>query len=395
MKSLLRVAIATCLFLGLVGVQLAGNAPAALAVGVVPQAGRVYPTGSVLRGKCGPGAWWTKFEVWANGGWHYWQEVGDEGRQGNPSDPYFCASTFYRPGHYRMVYYLDPTDITLASFTISDTPEDPCTDTDTEIVSVENPNGGQSKLADLKGTHLTPGQVIASDQDVEMTLGDNSVIRMTAGSSMSVPKGCTFDQGTTNWKITLALKLGKIWAKVTSQFGRDDIQASTPGATLGVRGTEYWVSYELSSQLTTVHVVSGSVWVRAAGKTVYLSAGQTGAQRGTHPPVAQAPPTPTSPPPGTLLDVSGANDLDRMTSPFTVAGPFTIHSQWSVMPGESGEALFSLNLHGSHGQTSVPFDAQEVSGSKTVVENADCASGCRLEIDAQNMRYNVSVVKGR
>ncbi len=399
MKTLLRVALASCLLAGLLGASITlGGTRTALAVGVVPQSGRVYPTGTVVRGKCGPGAWWTKFEVWAAGGWHYWRDVGDLGRQGDPSDPYFCASTFYRPAHYRMIYYLDPTDVVLASFTISAKPVNPCTDDETEIVSVENPNGGPSHLADLKATHLTPGQVIAADQDVEMTLGDNSVIRMAAGSSLEVPAGCTFDAGTTNWKIRLGLTLGKVWANITSQFGgHNDIPVSTERATLGGRYTEFWVSYDPKSQLTTLHVISGAEWIRAASVTVNVGAGQTATQQGTHPPALQAAPatpTPAPHPGGTVLDVSGANDMSRMTPAFTVAGAFTIHSQWSVMPGESGNALFGLNLHDSTGQTSVPFDAQIASGSKTVVEHANCSRGCRLEITAQNMKYHVSVVKG-
>lgn len=399
MKTLLRVALASTLLAGLLGASITiGGTRIAFAAGTVPQSGRVYPTGTVFRGKCGPGGWWTKFEVWAGGGWHYFEEAGYLGRQGEPSNPGYCTSAFERPGHYRMVYYLDPTDEVLATFTVSAGPVNPCTDDDTEIVSVENPNGGRSDLADLKGTHLTPGQIIAADQEVEMTLGDNSVIRMAAGSSLAIPAGCKFDTGTTNWKITLGLTLGKVWADITSQFGgHNDIAVSTERATLGGRYTEFWVSYDRTSQITTVHVISGSEWIRAAGVTVNVGAGQTATQQGTHRPVLEAlppAPTPTALPAGTLLDVSGANDLDKMTPAFTLAGPFTIHSQWSVMPGENGNALFGLNLHDSTGQTSVPFDAQVVAGSKTVVEHADCAHGCRLEIMAQNMRYHVSVVKG-
>ena len=399
MKTLLRMALATTLLAGLLGasIMIQGTRPA-FAVGVVPQSGRVYPTGTVFRGKCGPNGWWTKFEVWANLGWHYMEEVGDNGSQGNPSDPYYCASRREHPGHYRMIYYLDPTNVVLATFTISAGPVNPCTDDDTQIMSVINPNGGPSNLADLQSTHLTPGQIIAADQDVEMTLGDNSVIRMAAGSSLDIPAGCKFDEGTTNWKIQLALTLGKVWAKVTSQFGgHNEMDVRTERVVAGNRGSEYWVSYDPASKLTIVHVISGSVAVSAEGKTVIVTAGATATQQGTQPPVLQAvpaTPVPTALPAGTLLDVSGANDQDKMTPAFTVAGPFTVHSQWSVMPGKSGNALFGLNLHDSAGQTTVPFDAQIGSGSKTVVEHANCAHGCRLEIMAQNMKYHVSVVKG-
>ncbi len=398
MKTLLRVALVSCLLAGLLGADVVlGGTRTAFAVGIVPQPGHVYPVGTVFRGKCGPDGWWSKFEVWAAGGWHYFEEVGDQGSQGNPSDPYYCANRFERPGHYRLVYYLDPTDIVLYAFTVSAGPVNPCTDDETEIVRVDNPSGARSDLADLKGTHLTPGQTIAADQDVELTLGDNSVIRMTAGSNMEVPAGCKFDEGTTNWKIALTLTLGKVWATITSQFGgHNDFPVSTERASLGGRYTEFWVSYDPKSQITTLHVISGSEWIRTAGVTVNVGAGQTATQRGTQPPVLQAQPvtpTPTALPAGTLLDISGTNDMDRMTPKFTVAGAFTIRSQWTVIKGIA-DPQFALVLHDSNDYGRNVFDPQTVSGSNTARPATDCSHGCRLEIMASGMKYHVALVKG-
>jgi len=95
--------------------------------------------------------------------------------------------------------------------------------------------------------------------------------------------------------MRFTLALGQIWAKIAPNSGRR-IQVSTERAVAGNRGTTFWISYDRARKLTTVHVDEGSMWLRAAGRTITVNAGQTATQRGAVPPKVKSAPIGAAPP---------------------------------------------------------------------------------------------------
>lgn len=64
----------------------------------------------------------------------------------------------------------------------------------------------------------------------------------------------------------------------------------------GNRGTVYWISFDGATKQTTVHVDSGSVWLRANGRTITVKAGQTATKTGAAVPVVKSAPIGSGPP---------------------------------------------------------------------------------------------------
>ena len=265
-----------------------------------PNTGATYQVGTWIKGVCdmtGYDAGFTYTTLIPQNSDGTWSppNVGDSSQP--PTYRIFegCTELLDSPGEYRvyLVHYdtrgaaeggcgcLDQVTLQ-AQFTVV-RHLSPCSGHDTEIVSVSTPNGGTSGLEDLKGTHFSPGETYTAKADVELELGDASLVRVTKGSRFSFNSCSLWPKEKDDWKITLSLFLGRIWSKISS---RGEMDVRSPGATLGIRGAIFRVTYSKATKTTTFHVTEGAGWIRrlSGGPTVRLKGGQTAVQVGGSPP---------------------------------------------------------------------------------------------------------------
>lgn len=114
-----------------------------------------------------------------------------------------------------------------------------------------------------------------------------TTIHLIDGSSISMEKGAVLKLDP-KWDVcddSFTLGLGKIWAKVKKAVAGGDakFQVATDRAVIGVRGTEFWMSYNRAKQLTKVGVKEGVVELRGrngAKGRILVKAGQVGMQQG-------------------------------------------------------------------------------------------------------------------
>jgi hypothetical protein len=208
-----------------------------------------------------------------------------------------CNETIDTPGSYRLAiahqYSVETWDgtgwvtsdeqssIRYVEFTIGAAGK-PCDD-EGAIKDVWSESGSDHGL---KGKVLRNGQTISATEKIEITLGDDSVIRMDKGSRMII--SCKdLSASARTWRESIGLLLGKIWAKV-SHRSDPDYQIHTDRAVTGLRGTYLWLSYAPAKQLTTEHTISGTVTLtNRFGKhkvTAVAHAGHTATQQGNAPP---------------------------------------------------------------------------------------------------------------
>jgi hypothetical protein len=139
----------------------------------------------------------------------------------------------------------------------------------------------------LKGMVLCNGQTITAGEKIEITLGDDSVIRMDKGSRLAISCKDLSSGSNRTWRESIGLMLGKVWAKIAKPFD-NDYKIRTDRAVTGLRGTYFWLSYVPARKLTTEHTISGTVTLgNSLGKpklTVTVHAGHTATQRGNAPP---------------------------------------------------------------------------------------------------------------
>ncbi|MGD0167992.1 MAG: hypothetical protein ABSC51_12025 [Gaiellaceae bacterium] len=298
-RALRRLGLAVALLVALAAALAAGANGRPLG-SIEPKSGATYTVGTVIKGVCDfgqPGQdFWTYTTLVSKNGYGKWipPKVGD-----TPWPTYRvsegCTEPLDTPGEYRV--YLVKQDnrdaaqggtgqvllsVSLAAqFTV--VAASPCSGDDTEIVSVSTPNGGKSGLEGLKGTHFSPGQTYTARADVELELGDRSVVRVTKGSSFSFGSCSLWPKEHENWKIKFGLFLGKIWSKISA---RGEVDVATPGATLGIRGAIFWVTYNKATKTTKLRIKEGAGWIRrrSGGPTLRVKGGQTAVQVGKRTP---------------------------------------------------------------------------------------------------------------
>ena len=167
--------------------------------------------------------------------------------------------------------------------TITVTGKSPCTNKASQITDVTTPNDEPTSLLGLKGTNVSPGQVIATgDQRVELTFGDGSIVRLDSNSKVSIVS-CKEPLGTappTSFNIEFGLFLSSMWAKVTQAVGSNQgYEIRTERVVAGNRGTIFWITDTRTA--TTLHVDKDSMWMqglngtRVYGKQWTVKAGQT------------------------------------------------------------------------------------------------------------------------
>ncbi len=162
---------------------------------------------------------------------------------------------------------------------------------------MKTPSGGSTSLTSLIGGHFTANQRITFDNDVEITLGDGSLMSATKGSKIKL-EGCSFPkEAPTQFLIKFGLILGKIWAKTPAKA--QHLEIKTERTVNGIRGTVFWVAY--AHGVSTLHVDSDSVSLspvpgKGKWKTVIVAAGHTATQSGTKAPVVRRAPINLNPP---------------------------------------------------------------------------------------------------
>jgi hypothetical protein len=139
----------------------------------------------------------------------------------------------------------------------------------------------------LTGMVLRNGQTITADERIELTLGDDSVIRLDKGSRLTISCKDLSSGSTRSWRESIGLSLGKVWAKIAKPFD-NDYKIHTDRAVTGLRGTYFWLSYVPARKLTTAHTILGKVALtNSLGKpkvTVTVQTGRTATQQGNAPP---------------------------------------------------------------------------------------------------------------
>lgn len=268
-----------------------------------------YPLGTELTGICltnpepGTEQIRTRFQIFQNGVWEPPAESENSALNELTEPP--CTEKIERPGLWRIyvthyypgggksIEYFGPYQI--------GGPSDPCKNDETEVVAVSTPNGGTTDLSRLVGKHFTSNQILSFDNDVEIELGDKTLIRATKGSRLKI-EGCN-EEVTNHHKplVKFGLILGAIWAKVCSALNQKcmTVEIKTERVVAAVRGTIFWMSE--SHGVTTTHVDEDSVAlspVKGKGKwkTIIVTAGHTATQHGTKAPVVRRAPINLSPP---------------------------------------------------------------------------------------------------
>ncbi|MBE7411071.1 MAG: lipoprotein LipL45 [Leptospiraceae bacterium] len=108
------------------------------------------------------------------------------------------------------------------------------------------------------GSTLRPGdKVLTGDKaKVDIQIGDGSVVRLAAKTTMDFNKLMLNDNGTADTQM--ALVSGKVFAKVQKAQKNDNFSVVTPTAIAGVRGTSFIMENGKDNK-ATVKVIDGSV----------------------------------------------------------------------------------------------------------------------------------------
>ncbi len=273
----------------LLALFLAPTLPAALAAQVTPHAGGRYYVGTLVSGECkftDHTEIATTFQRWFQGAWSNANFLPTQGKR-------LCTDRLTSAGQWRMRVFDPDGDKTMkivGPFTVD---ENPCESDQSRVVSVSTPNGGKSGLENLAGSNLMPNQTLTANADTYLDFADGSRVAIAKGSSYTL-NGCQqWQADDAPFSMKFSLMLGKIWSKIASPQTQ---QISTENVVCGNRGTIFWVTFDRATKQTTVHVDSGSVWLRANGRTITVKAGQTATKIGAGAPVVKSAPIGSGPP---------------------------------------------------------------------------------------------------
>jgi hypothetical protein len=271
---------------------LLASAGSARVSAVTPAEGQYYRLNTVLQGVCewtttADGSHYPVVETYFQRWYHFaWSNAGELPRQGTTN----CTERMEDPGRWRMRVFNPDGDHTIKIvgpfWVLTDWSKRPeCSKNPaTKVVAVSTPGGESTKLSALKGTHMYKYQQVTADQDVQLTFGDGSAIRMAKGSTYKVADCGPTDMGDrpVTFRQQLLIKWGPVW--VTDPNKEAPKNLTTTQIALGIRATTYWVSFEQG--VSTVTVEKGSVWVqrrsgsKLVGAKLIVKAGQTATVRG-------------------------------------------------------------------------------------------------------------------
>jgi hypothetical protein len=134
---------------------------------------------------------------------------------------------------------------------------------------------GTVEVVDMSGTshilqhgaRVAEGETVRTGGDghARLLVDDHAVIDLAADSQLRMSPSRNGS--------SIALRAGRLWARVTTLFGNDRFEVTTDNAVAGVRGTSFFTEVEGAS--TTVSVEAGSVEVRAhTGEVARLGAAE-------------------------------------------------------------------------------------------------------------------------
>jgi len=112
------------------------------------------------------------------------------------------------------------------------------------------------------GSKVAEGDTLECAGKLEITLPDQSIVRLAPGSKLVLDEAA-FEEQERSFRATLML--GKAWSKVTSLFSKEqDFEIRTERAVAGVRGTIFQVNAK-KNKAVLVKVYAGAVAVAGTG----------------------------------------------------------------------------------------------------------------------------------
>ena len=129
----------------------------------------------------------------------------------------------------------------------------------TGTVEIET-KGGRELLARFQEVPESATVITAASSSAKLRFASGSVVRLGANTEVVLGK-LKHNVPVARRKESLKLKVGRVWAKVTSLFGDDsEFDVTTSNAVCGVRGTTFVVE-TTPQQVDRVVVVEGAVEV--------------------------------------------------------------------------------------------------------------------------------------
>ncbi len=155
----------------------------------------------------------------------------------------------------------------------------------TALIPTASRNGAAAKLKD--DVHW--GDVVKTERSgrARVTLTDGSILSVGSNSELKIVQ-----HDATAQQTQLELNYGKVRNRVVALTKPGaKYQVKTPNAVAGVVGTDFHISYNPQTGVTTINVYSGTVVVTGFGQTITVQAGQmvTVTQNGITPPQPMPP----------------------------------------------------------------------------------------------------------
>ncbi len=128
---------------------------------------------------------------------------------------------------------------------------------DVKVINVQN----QSNPVKV-GSKILPGETVVSGADsrAKIVMSDRNVINISPGTTLKIEKYENNPQ-TGEKNVLINLQDGKARTNVEQKYDgeKNKFQIRTPTAVAGVRGTQFLVSFDASSQMTQVVTLKGAV----------------------------------------------------------------------------------------------------------------------------------------
>lgn len=130
-------------------------------------------------------------------------------------------------------------------------------------VSVQKNGAGTFETLKV-GNKVYPGDMLktAADSRAKIVMSDRNILNLAPDTVLVIAKYVNnSDKGSNDKSAELLMLQGKVRAKVEEKYEKANqgFQIKTPTAVAGVRGTEFFVNYNLQTRTTDVFVTSGTV----------------------------------------------------------------------------------------------------------------------------------------
>lgn len=130
-------------------------------------------------------------------------------------------------------------------------------------VSVQKNSSGSFEALKV-GNKVYPGDTLktAADSRAKIVMSDRNILNLAPDTVLVIAKYVNgSDKGSDDKSAELLMLQGKVRAKVEEKYEKANqgFQIKTPTAVAGVRGTEFFVNYNIQTRTTDVFVTSGTV----------------------------------------------------------------------------------------------------------------------------------------